>query len=86
MVDSLIDSHRFLICSGIFFAGKPYLDSAKTAAVSVTVSSEESNLESLKGMLGTQGTLRPIFEPQLRQKRVVRERAMAIRKKVRFLI
>ena len=33
-------------------------------------------------MLGTQGTLRPIFEGELRQKRIVRERAMALRKKV----
>ena len=33
-------------------------------------------------MLGTQGTLRPIFEGQLRQRRSVRERAMALRKLV----
>ena len=31
-------------------------------------------------MLGTQGTLRPIFESHLRQKRSVRERAMQLRK------
>ena len=33
-------------------------------------------------MLGTQGTLRPIFEGQLRQRRNIRERAMGLRKLV----
>ena len=34
------------------------------------------------GILFTQGTLRPIFESRLKQKRSVRERAMVLRKKV----
>ena len=34
------------------------------------------------GILFTQGTLRPIFESKLKQKRSVRERAMVLRKKV----
>jgi len=45
-----------------------------------TVQSEESQLKSLKNVLGTQGTLRPIFESQLKQKRLVRERAINLRR------
>jgi len=45
-----------------------------------TVQSEENQLKSLKDVLGTQGTLRPIFESQLKQKRLVRERAMNLRR------
>ena len=56
--------------------------SAKVASVTITVASEEEELKQLKGMLGTQGTLRPIFESRLRQKRSVREKAMALRKQV----
>lgn len=47
-----------------------------------TVESEESQLKSLKNVLGTQGTLRPIFESQLKQKRLVRERAMNLRRTI----
>ena len=35
-----------------------------------------------KSFFFTQGTLRPIFESRLKQKRSVRERAMVLRKKV----
>lgn len=48
--------------------------------MATTVQQEEEELRSLKGMLDTQGTLRPIFESHLRQKRSVRERAMQLRK------
>merc|ERR1719189_2999323 len=41
---------------------------------------EEKQLKSLKNVLGTQGTLRPIFESQLKQKRLVRNRAMNLRR------
>jgi len=54
----------------------------KVSAVAFTVRSERDDLERLKMMLGTQGTLRPIFESRLKQKRSVRERAMVLRKKV----
>ena len=47
-----------------------------------TVQSEETQLKSLKDVLGTQGTLRPIFESQLKQKRLVRERAMNLRRTI----
>jgi len=47
-----------------------------------TVQSEENQLKSLKDVLGTQGTLRPIFESQLKQKRLVRERAMNLRRTI----
>ena len=48
--------------------------------MATTVQQEELELKHLKGMLDTQGTLRPIFESYLRQKRSVRERAMQLRK------
>ena len=48
--------------------------------MATTVQQEELELSNLKGMLDTQGTLRPIFESHLRQKRSVRERAMQLRK------
>lgn len=54
----------------------------KVAAVSYTVQSEREDLDRLKVMLGTQGTLRPIFESRLKQKRSVREKAMVLRKKI----
>ena len=63
-----------------------------------TVASEEEELRSLKNVLGTQvsgkystsvifpfhsqGTLRPIFESQLKQKRLVRNRAISLRRKL----
>ena len=39
-------------------------------------------LQGLLHPIQTQGTLRPIFEAQLKQKRVVRERAMALRRTI----
>ena len=59
-----------------------FLNCAGISGCAVTVEAEEEDLGKLKGMLGTQATLRPLFESQLRQKRSVRERAMALRKKV----
>ena len=53
---------------------------SKALHVATTVQQEELELKHLKGMLDTQGTLRPIFESYLRQKRSVRERAMQLRK------
>ena len=55
------------------------IDSSKVSEVAVTVKSEQDDLEQLKKMLSTQGTLRPIFEHKLKQKRHIRERATAIR-------
>lgn len=52
----------------------------KIVKFSSTVSSEEAQLKFLKNVLGTQGTLRPIFESQLKQKRLVRTRAMDLRR------
>lgn len=52
----------------------------KIVKFSNTVSAEETQLKSLKNVLGTQGTLRPIFESQLKQKRLVRTRAMELRR------
>jgi len=43
---------------------------------------EEQQLKELKEVLGTQGTLRPIFEGQLKAKRLVRERAMVLRRSI----
>ena len=56
------------------------IDASSILHVATTVQQEEEELKCLKGMLDTQGTLRPIFESHLRQKRSVRERAMQLRK------
>ena len=56
------------------------IEASSILQVATTVQQEEEELRSLKGMLDTQGTLRPIFESHLRQKRSVRERAMQLRK------
>jgi len=56
------------------------IDASSIFHVATTVQQEEEELRNLKGMLDTQGTLRPIFESHLRQKRSVRERAMQLRK------
>ena len=56
------------------------IDASSLLQVATTVQQEEQELRNLKGMLDTQGTLRPIFESHLRQKRSVRERAMQLRK------
>jgi len=54
----------------------------KLLPFSSSVTEEENQLSQLKSVLGTQGTLRPIFESQLKQKRLVRERAMNLRRLV----
>lgn len=56
------------------------VDSAKVAKYTQTVENEQEQLKMLKDVLGTQGTLRPIFESQLRQKRLVREKALNLRR------
>ncbi len=58
------------------------VDGEKASSEGYTVHSERDDLDRLKTMLGTQGTLRPIFESRLKQKRSVREAAMVLRKKV----
>jgi len=58
------------------------VNTEKLVKFSHTVQSEENQLKSLKDVLGTQGTLRPIFESQLKQKRLVRERAMNLRRTI----
>jgi len=55
---------------------------SKLLPFSSSVTEEELQLSQLKSVLGTQGTLRPIFESQLKQKRLVRERAMNLRRLV----
>lgn len=52
------------------------VDCAKIANYINTVETEQLQLKTLKDVIGTQGTLRPIFESLLRQKRLVREKAM----------
>jgi len=47
-----------------------------------SVSYEEKQLATLKKVLETQGTLRPIFAPLLKQNRLQRNRAMELRKNV----
>ena len=58
------------------------IDVSKLNELLSKVSDEELELKQLKNVLGTQGTLRPIFEGQLSQRRAVRERAMALRRLV----
>jgi len=55
---------------------------SKLLPFSSSVPAEAEALNQLKSVLGTQGTLRPIFESQLKQKRLVRERAMNLRRLV----
>lgn len=73
-------SDRSKVLTHILSALNENENAERVTGCAVTVASEEEELRSLKGILGTQGTLRPIFESQLRQKRSVRERAMALRK------
>ena len=65
----------YIVCRSI-----THIDASSILPVATTVQQEEEELRNLKGMLDTQGTLRPIFESHLRQKRSVRERAMQLRK------
>ena len=71
------------VVSGILPGKTPgSVDTSKLIECATLVGAEEAELRLLKGILGTQGTLRPIFEGQLRQRRSIRERAMALRKLV----
>ena len=71
------------VVSGILPGKTPgSVDTSKLIECATLVGAEEAELRLLKGILGTQGTLRPIFEGQLRQRRSFRERAMALRKLV----
>lgn len=56
---------------------------SKSVTVAANVSYEEEELKNLKAVLNTQGTLRPLFEGQLKEKRSTRERAVQLRKMVR---
>jgi maternal-effect protein exuperantia len=61
---------------------KTVIDAIKVASVASSVKTEHEEVQQLKSVLGTQGTLRPVFEGQLRKKRTVRERAIALRRLV----
>jgi len=56
------------------------IDISKVTPFTCSLSQEQTQLRKLKSMLGTQGTLRPIFESHLKAKRLVRERAMGLRR------
>ena len=58
------------------------IDASKVLTVATSVKSERDEVKTLKSVLGTQGTLRPIFEGQLKQKRAIREHALGLRKLV----
>jgi len=58
------------------------LESSHLLPFTNSVTEEEFQLKQLKNVLGTQGTLRPIFESQLKQKRLVRERAIHLRRTI----
>lgn len=58
------------------------IDPVKVLSVGTTVQDELLEVQNLKSVLATQGTLRPIFENQLKQKRAVREHAIGLRKLV----
>jgi len=73
---SATDRSRVLIDILASVTQDQLVDSAKVANFSQTVESEQAQVKKLKDVIGTQGTLRPIFESLLRQKRLVREKAM----------
>jgi len=81
---SAIDRSRVLIeiLNKVTQGEGKIVDCAKIADYTHTVESEEAQLKTLKDVLGTQGTLRPIFESQLRQKRPLREKAMTHRRMI----
>ena len=58
------------------------IDASKVLTVATSVKDEQDEVQHLKSVLGTQGTLRPIFEGQLKQKRAIREHAIGLRKLV----
>merc|ERR1712141_565263 len=55
---------------------------SKILSVASSVKLEQEEVLHLKSVLNTQGTLRPIFEGQLKQKRAIREHALGLRKLV----
>ena len=69
-------------CPANDYSSTRSIDTSKLISVSTSVKAEEDELQKLKSVLSTQGTLRPIFEGQLKQKRSVRERAIGLRKLV----
>jgi len=77
MLDGLVYTHWWFLSQHQWRKKKSYNWPQASA-----VTEEETELKQLKDVLGTQGTLRPIFEDRLRQKRSIRERAMALRKLV----
>ena len=58
------------------------IDTSKVLALATSVKLEQEEVQTLKYVLDAQGTLRPIFEAQLKQKRATRERALGLRKLV----
>jgi len=78
---SAVDRSRVLVNIVTNITGGQMTDKM-TDKFSNSVSSEENQLTSLKNVLGNQGTLRPIFESQLKQKRLVRNRAMNLRRMI----
>ena len=58
------------------------IEASKILSVASSVKLEQEEVLHLKSVLNTQGTLRPIFEGQLKQKRAIREHALGLRKLV----
>ena len=58
------------------------IEASKILSVASSVKLEREEVLHLKNVLNTQGTLRPIFEGQLKQKRAIREHALGLRKLV----
>ena len=58
------------------------IEASKILSVASSVKLEQEEVSHLKSVLNTQGTLRPIFEGQLKQKRAIREHALGLRKLV----
>jgi len=58
------------------------IEASKILSVASSVKLEQEEVLHLKNVLNTQGTLRPIFEGQLKQKRAIREHALGLRKLV----
>jgi len=69
-------------CIGDTEAGNRVIIPDKLEKFTTTVQHEEMQLTFLKNVLGTQGTLRPIFESHLKQKRLVRNKAMELRREM----
>ena len=58
---------------------KQNIEASKVLPLATSVKLEQEEVLHLKNVLNTQGTLRPIFEGELKQKRAVREHALALR-------